>query len=94
MAAQRQRRSPEFKSKVALAALRGDKTLAQLSSEFDVSAVQIGQWKKQLLEGLPEVFRRKGQPVDEEALKAPLYQEIGRLKMELDWLKKKSGANA
>lgn len=94
MAAKRQRRSPEFKTKVALAALKGDKTLAQLSSEFGVSSVQISQWKKQLLQGLPEVFQRKGHTVDVDVLTAPLYQEIGRLKMELDWLKKKSGADS
>lgn len=88
MAAKRQRRSPEFKTKGALAALKGDKTLVQLSSDFGVSTVQIGQWKKQLLQGLPEVFQQKGNPVDIDALTAPLYQEIGRLKMELDWLKK------
>ncbi|QVL35644.1 IS3 family transposase [Aminirod propionatiphilus] len=92
MAAKRQRRSAEFKSKVAFAALKGDKTLAQLSGEFEVSAVQIGQWKKQLLQGGPEIFQRKGTPMDVETLMAPLYQEIGRLKMELDWLKKKSQA--
>ena len=94
MAAKRQRRSPEFKTKVALAALKGDKTLAQLSSDFGVSSVQIGQWKRQLLQGLPEVFQQKGAPVDIDALTAPLYQEIGRLKMELDWLKKKSGVDS
>jgi putative transposase len=88
MAAKRQRRSPEFKTKVALAALKGDKTLVQLSSDFGVSTVQIGQWKRQLLQGLPEVFQQKRNPVDIDALTAPLYQEIGRLKMELDWLKK------
>lgn len=88
MAAKRQRRSPEFKTKVALAALKGDKTLVQLSSDFGVSTVQIGQWKKQLLQGLPEIFQRKGSHVDVDAITAPLYQEIGRLKVELDWLKK------
>ena len=89
MAAKRQRLSPEFKTKVALAALKGDKTLAQLSSDFGVSSVQIGQWKRQLLQGLPEVFQQKGNPVDIYALTAPLYQEIGRLKMDIKWLEKK-----
>ena len=63
MTVKRQRRSPEFKSKVALAALKGDKTLAQLSSEFGVCSVQISQWKTQLLQQLPNVFQ---------------HQEIGR----------------
>ena len=94
MTRRRQRRSPEFKTKVALAAVKGEKTLAQLSSEFSVSSVQISQWKKQLLQGIPEIFHRKGHTVDVDVITAPLYQEIGRLKMELDWLKKKSGVDA
>jgi|GEM_PF-122906 len=88
MTAERQRRPPEFKTKIALAALKEDKTLVQLSSAFGVSAIQISQWKKQLLQGLSEVFQRKGQTVDIDALTASLYQEIGRLKMEFDRLKK------
>ncbi len=94
MTVKRQRRSPEFKSKVALAALKGDKTLAQLSGEFGVCSVQISQWKAQLLQRLPDVFQRQQQSVRAETLTAPLYQEIGRLKMELDWLKKKAGVDA
>ncbi len=62
MAAKRQQRSPEFKTKVALAVLKGDKTLAQLYSDFGVSSVQIGQWKRELFQGLPEVFQHKGTP--------------------------------
>nr|WP_321501527.1 hypothetical protein [uncultured Dethiosulfovibrio sp.] len=83
MAAKPQRRSPEFKTKVALPALKEDKTLAQLSSDFGVSSVQIGQWKRQLLQvqGVPEVFQQKGDPVDIDALTGLLYQEIGRLRM-------------
>lgn len=88
MVAERQRRPPESKTKIALAALKEDKTFAQLSSEFGVSAIQISQWKKQLLRGLPEAFQRKGQTVDIDALTASLYQEIGRLKTGLDRLKK------
>ncbi len=88
MAAKRQRRSPEFKTKVALAALKGDKTLAQLSSDFGTPTVQIGQWKKQVLQGLPKIFQRTRSPVDVDAITAHLYQEIGRLKVEPDWLKK------
>lgn len=94
MAAQRKQRTPEFKAKVVLNALKEDQTLNQLSSEFGVSPVQISQWKKQAREGLPETFRGKGQPLDVDALTAPLYEEIGRLKMEVEWLKKKSGADA
>ena len=83
---------PEFKAKVALEAIRGMKTSSELASHFQVHPTQISTWKKQALEGLPESFRR-GSPVNqvnEQELTAPLYEEIGRLKMELDWLKKKS----
>ncbi len=87
----RRRHSPEFKAKVALEAAKGEKTLSQLASEFGVAPVQISQWKRQLLEGATELFGRKRREVDPDTLTAPLYQEIGRLKMELDWLKKKAG---
>ena len=87
----RKRHAPEFKAKLPLAACKGDKTVSQLASEHEVAAVQISQWKRQLQQGMPDLFGKK-QPdkVDVEAATAPLYQEIGRLKMELDWLKKKS----
>lgn len=72
--------------------MRGLKTTAQLASEFQVHPVQISQWKRQALEHLPEVFARDTRRAQrsEEELTAPLFEEIGRLKMELDWLKKKS----
>jgi len=85
----RRRHFPEFKAKVAIEAAKGDRTLSQLASEYGVAPVQISQWKRQLLEGATEVFGRKRQAVDPATLTAPLYQEIGRLKMGLDWLKKK-----
>ena len=91
MAAKRKRHAPEFKAQVALEAYKGDKTTNQLASEHEIASVQVSQWKKQLLQGVPEIFGREKKEVDQEALTAPLYQEIGRLKMELDWLKKKSG---
>ena len=89
--AKRRQHSPEFKAKVAVAALRGDRTLSELASTFGIHPVQITQWKKQALAELPEVFgqRRDREAEDHEALKAALYQEIGQLKVELDWLKKK-----
>ena len=90
MTAKRKRHKPEFKAQVALEAYKGDKTINQLASEHEVAAVQVSQWKRQLLQGVPEVFGRTRPEVDPDALTAPLYQEIGRLKMELDWLKKKS----
>jgi len=85
--------SAAFKAKVALAAAKGDKTIAELASEYQVHPTQITQWKNQLLESLPEIFSRRrqnSQQVQDE-LTAQLYQQIGQLKVELDWLKKKSG---
>ncbi len=83
---------PEFKATVAFEACRGDKTLNQIASEHDLAPVQVSQWKKQLREGAADLFGRKRlDHPDPDLLTAPLYQEIGRLKMELDWLKKKSG---
>lgn len=85
-----------FKAKVALAAVKGDRTLAELAGEFGVHANQITKWKRQLLEGLPGVFS-DGHRQDlraQQALTDRLYQQIGQLKVELDWLKKKSGLDA
>lgn len=89
----RRNHSAAFKAKVALAALKGDKTIAELASEYEVHPNQITQWKKQLLDSLPELFsrRRKHERRDQAALTSELYQQIGQLKVELDWLKKKSG---
>jgi transposase len=83
--------SSDFKAKVALEAVKGDRSLSELSSRYEVHANQIGQWRKALLAGLPEVFsdKRRRQDEDSEQDKARLYEEIGRLKVELDWLKKK-----
>ncbi len=80
-----------FKVKVALAALKGDKTLAQLASEFGVHTNQIQQWKKRLLSEAPGLFshRRRKRERDAEELQAELYRQIGQLKVELDWLKKR-----
>ncbi len=89
----RRTHSPGFKAKVALAALKGQQTLNELASLYGVHPVQVAQWKKQAATGLPEVFasRRAAAEQEAEALQARLYQEIGQLKVELDWLTRKTG---
>jgi len=89
----RKRYSSKFKAKVALEAIRGMKTINELSTEYGVHPNQIRSWKKQSLEFLPEVFssKRSRRVLEESALRDSLYQQIGRLQMELEWLKKKSG---
>jgi len=81
-----------FRAKVALEAVKEEKTLAELSSIYGVHANQISRWKKQLLEFLPDLFtdRRKKKDKQQEELISELYRQIGQLKVELDWLKKKS----
>lgn len=78
-----------LKAKVALAAIRGEKTTAQLSSEFAVHSSQIAAWKKRALDGLAGLFQDKRAAGDEAPDASALYEEIGRLKVELDFLKKK-----
>ena len=84
---------PEFKAKVGLEALRGVKTINEIGQEYGVHPVQVSQWKKEIQEQAKTLFdgRRGPQPVAAHSAPDRLYGEIGRLKMELDWLKKKSG---
>jgi len=93
MARGRRRHGAQFKAKVALAAAAGDRTLAELASDYEVHPSQITQWKRQLLEGLPGIFSRPAnrQQQEQQELTARLYQQIGQLKVELDWVKKKAG---
>jgi transposase-like protein len=93
MAGQRNHYTTEFKVKVALAAIKGQQTVNEIAATYGVHPTQVLQWKKQALAALPEVFAtRRGRVVrDEQALQARLYQQIGQLKVELDWLKKKAG---
>jgi len=88
----RRNHSAAFKAKVALEAVKKEKTIAQLSSEYGVHPNQITQWRKRLLDELPDIFsrKRKKKETDAEALQSELYRQIGQLKVELDWLKKKS----
>ena len=92
MVGQRKRYSAELKTKVALEAIKGQKTTNEIAAEYGVHPSQITQWKKQALDGLPDLFstRESRQAKSEEALIAKLYQEIGQLKVQVDWLEKKS----
>ncbi len=80
-----------FKARVALEAIKGEKTLSQISSEYEVHANQVSTWKKDLLKGVAGIFGRKnGKPGNEQGEKIDkLYKSIGELKVENDWLKKK-----
>jgi len=93
MTTPRRQHSGEFKAKVALEAIRGERTLQELAAAYGVHPVQIAQWKNVALAELPKLCssRRGIKHTEEEALKAALYQQIGQLKVELDWLKKKVG---
>jgi len=93
MASMRTKRTSEFKAKVALAAIRGDQTVAELASLFKVHPNQITTWKRQAQDQLVAAFDSKRAKFSkkDEKLKEELYRQIGQLKVELDWLKKKSG---
>ena len=93
MTTTRKQYSPKFKARVAIEAIRGEKTLSQLGSRFKVHPIQIAKWRKSALEQLAELFvdGRKSKNRNGEADSDALYEEIGRLKVELDWLKKKVG---
>ena len=91
MAAKRKSHSAAFKAQVALAAVKGDKTVNELAAQFGVHPTLIHAWKKQLLAGAEAVFapgaKTAGPPEDKSA---ELFEQIGRLKVELDWVKKKA----
>ena len=81
----------KFKAQVALEAVKGIKTLSELASEYQVHPNQISDWKKRLVSNAPELFQSGKATPDKtaEELTAPLYEEIGRLKMDIKWLEKK-----
>lgn len=91
MSKQRRRHSAPYKFKVALEASKGQKTINELASEFGLHPNQVSQWKQELLESGELLFRPSSskQQREQEALQTDLYEQIGRLKMELEWLKKK-----
>lgn len=88
----RRKHSPQLKAKAALEALKGLRTINEIASDLEVHPGLVTQWKKAAAEGLPEIFSKpeKANKKNDEALLAKLYEEVGRLKIELDWLKKKS----
>jgi transposase-like protein len=88
----RRKFSPEFKAKVALEALKGIQPVQTIAAKFEIHPTQVSQWKQELLERLPGLFETKAPPGQDvhEALQSQLYQKIGQLEVELDWLKKKS----
>lgn len=88
----RRRHSPKFKAQVALEAIREDKTANEIASRHGVHPSRVGLWKRQALERLPELFENGNRRADGQAqLIERLYQKIGRLEVELDWMKKKAG---
>ena len=91
MGTKRRKHTDEFKAKVALEAVKGVHTLSELSSMFKVHPTVIAHWKRQLVEGAAAAFggSNGSRPKSEEELTAPLYEQIGRLQVENDWLKKK-----
>lgn len=89
----RRKFSKEFKAKVALEAIKEQETISQIASRYEVHPNQVTNWKKELLEGAVDVFSGKRETdiseAEKEKLTTPLYEEIGRLKVEADWLRKK-----
>jgi putative transposase len=89
----RKRYDGSFKARVALEAIRGDRTVAEIAAAYGVHPNQISKWKKQALDELPKIFSGRYEKTEAQGkeLTDQLYQQIGRLKVELDWLKKKAG---
>ena len=94
MARIRKKHSPAFKAQVALEASKQAKTIAELAKQFQVHPVQISQWKKQLLDGIETLFENgtTARQPDHEKIQTELYEQLGRLQMELAWVKKKSAS--
>jgi transposase-like protein len=93
MKRQRRQFSADWKAKIALEAIKGQHTIQEIASHYEIHPSLVAHWKKQLLEGAAEVFLngKTAEAGADEELKAELYQQIGKLQVEVDWLKKKSG---
>ena len=94
MKSMRSKHSAEFKAKVSLEAIKGEKTISELASQFNLHPNQISQWKRTVLAGVSSLFcsKQANKEKANEELKTALYEQIGKLKMELEWLKKKSSS--
>ena len=92
MARKRRSFSPQFKAKVALEAVKNLRTVGELAQRYKVHPTQVSLWKRQLLEGAEGVFEggKQGQVKEDEPNVAELYEQIGRLNIQLEWLKKKA----
>ena len=90
---QRKQYSADLKAKVALEAIKGQRTIQEIGSHYGIHPNMVMNWKKQLLDGAAEIFStgRANAGEADEQLKAELYQQIGKLQVDVDWLKKKSG---
>ena len=93
MKQQRRQFSADWKAKIALEAIKGQRTIQEIASHYEIHPSLVTHWKKQLLEGAGEIFSsgKAAEAGADEERKAELYQQIGKLQMEVDWLKKKSG---
>lgn len=93
MQGKRRKHSAQFKAKVALEAIRGEKTASELASLYEVHPNQISRWKSQVMAALPDIFssQRQREKRDWSEREEELYKQIGKMKVELDWLKKKTG---
>ena len=90
---QRKQYSADLKAKIAVEAVKGQRTIQEIASHYEVHPTMVTNWKRQLLEGASEIFsngRAQASEADEQ-VRAELYQQIGKLQVEVDWLKKKSG---
>jgi transposase-like protein len=91
MKKQRRKHTAEFKARVALEAIKGLDTINEIAAKYEMHPVQVGQWKKELLDRVPEVFDRKNATADKniDQERARLERKVGQLSMEVDWLEKK-----